>query len=159
MPVLFDIRAKGANELRTALERLRVLTPRESKADILDKLNKSKVVLSTPAPKPSYPINWDSEKQRRAFFATDGFGGGIPYSRTGKGSKGWRVEETPEGGRLFNPYPQAVYVFGDENGNKQSRIHKGRWPLAKKTIDDLRKKMPPSIQSVLTGLIRRLGLS
>lgn len=30
-----------------------------------------------------YPIEWTSEKQRRAFFATDGFGAGIPYKRSG----------------------------------------------------------------------------
>lgn len=29
------------------------------------------------------PIEWASEKQRRAFFATNGFGAGIPYSRSG----------------------------------------------------------------------------
>lgn len=28
------------------------------------------------------PFTWSSEKQRRAFFATDGFGGGIPHVRT-----------------------------------------------------------------------------
>lgn len=28
------------------------------------------------------PFQWSSEKQRRAYFATDGFGGGIPYKRT-----------------------------------------------------------------------------
>ena len=39
--------------------------------------------LSIPAPEPTYPIQWDSERQRRAFFATDGFGRGIPTERTG----------------------------------------------------------------------------
>lgn len=31
-----------------------------------------------------YPIRWTSERQRRAFFATDGFGRGIPTRRTGR---------------------------------------------------------------------------
>ena len=30
-----------------------------------------------------YPIRWTSERQRRAFFASDGFGRGIPTKRTG----------------------------------------------------------------------------
>lgn len=33
-------------------------------------------------PKSSEPFVWSSDKQRRAYFATNGFGGGIPYSRT-----------------------------------------------------------------------------
>lgn len=28
------------------------------------------------------PFVWSSDKQRKAYFATDGFGGGIPYMRT-----------------------------------------------------------------------------
>jgi hypothetical protein len=30
-----------------------------------------------------YPVRWTSERQRRAFFATKGFGRGIPTKRTG----------------------------------------------------------------------------
>ena len=30
-----------------------------------------------------YPVRWDSEKQRRAYFATNGCGKRIPYRRTG----------------------------------------------------------------------------
>lgn len=44
----------------------------------------------TPA-KVKYPIQWRSEKQRRAFFATNGFGAGIPTQRTGKLQDGWKV--------------------------------------------------------------------
>lgn len=40
---------------------------------------------------PKYPIRWTSERQRRAFFATDGFGRGIPTRRTGAVSQAWSV--------------------------------------------------------------------
>ncbi len=43
-------------------------------------------ITKNPGP-PKYPIRWKSEKQRRAFFATDGFGKGIPYKRIGKLAK------------------------------------------------------------------------
>jgi hypothetical protein len=33
-------------------------------------------------PESDEPFLWSSEKQRRAYFATDGFGKGIPYVRT-----------------------------------------------------------------------------
>lgn len=41
--------------------------------------------------KPKYPIRWTSERQRRAYFATKGFGRGIPTRRTHALSKGWNV--------------------------------------------------------------------
>jgi len=158
VPVQLTIKEQGSSELRRKLEKFRVLMPRETKADILDNLKLASVELQKPAPKPSYPISWDSEKQRRAFFASDGFGGGIPYVRTGRGSKAWQVQELATGGTLSNPTKQAVYIWGDNNGQNQSRIHKGRWPLFKKVVDRLKKTAPPSVQSVITGLIRRLGL-
>jgi len=43
-------------------------------------------------PPVKYPIEWTSEKQRKAFFATDGFGGGIPYKRKGTMFDKTRVE-------------------------------------------------------------------
>lgn len=39
----------------------------------------------------AYPIEWTSERQRRAFFATGGFGKGIPYRRTGRYAKGFKL--------------------------------------------------------------------
>lgn len=41
--------------------------------------------------KPKYPIQWTSERQRRAFFATKGFGRGIPTRRTHRLSQSWDV--------------------------------------------------------------------
>jgi hypothetical protein len=44
------------------------------------------------------PIQWTSEKQRRAFFSTDGFGGGIPTKRTGAIVNAYDVLNVTEGG-------------------------------------------------------------
>lgn len=62
-------------------------------------------------------LRWKSERQRRAFFASDGFGGGIPHRRTGGLQAAWEVEIT---GRDFNTdiyvnndVPGAIYVQGD----------------------------------------------
>jgi hypothetical protein len=67
-------------------------------------------------PKPNYPLRWKSEKQRRAFFATNGFGKGIPYRRTGELAEGWQTEfvATPAGGEwsVFNNVGYADYVQG-----------------------------------------------
>jgi len=40
---------------------------------------------------PKYPIAWQSERQRKAFFATNGFGRGIPTQRTGQMARGWQA--------------------------------------------------------------------
>lgn len=47
-----------------------------------DYLNSPDVKASMYPQKSSAPFVWSSEKQRRAYFATNGFGGGIPYQRT-----------------------------------------------------------------------------
>lgn len=58
-------------------------------------------------PKPRYPLRWKTEKQRRAFFATDGFGQGIPTKRTGKLQKGWKYE-------LIADFEQGLFtVYND----------------------------------------------
>lgn len=60
-------------------------------------------------PKPRYPLRWKTEKQRRAFFASDGFGKGIPTKRTGALQKGWQYElisDFREG--LFTIYNSAT---------------------------------------------------
>lgn len=63
-----------------------------------------------------YPIEWASEKQRRAYFATDGFGKGIPYTRTGKLAANWDVvvNLTLQGGTITagNDAEAAQFVYG-----------------------------------------------
>jgi hypothetical protein len=65
-----------------------------------------------------YPIRWKSERQRRAFFATNGFGKGIPYERTGALQAGYRITaiDDPSGGilQVTNTTPYANFVVGDD---------------------------------------------
>lgn len=66
--------------------------------------------------KVKYPIEWTSEKQRRAFFATNGFGHGIPYRRTNKLKNSWKffIVRTSEGVEMVvsNNVYYAKYVVG-----------------------------------------------
>jgi len=64
---------------------------------------------------PGNPYKWQSEKQRRAYFATDGFGGGIPYKRTGNMANKWEKKSTNDGYRmsLVNKSPYSIFVQGD----------------------------------------------
>lgn len=65
---------------------------------------------------PVYPIRWTSDRQRRAFFASRGFGRGIPTQRRNTLVNAWDVEFVPdqEGGLIVmsNPYEAAQYLFG-----------------------------------------------
>lgn len=110
--------------------------------------------------KPNYPIQWQSEKQRRAFFATDGFGGGIPHVRTHDLSKAWMIVKTATGGdivvQIANPRPEAKFVYGSLSytnpGRFQQRMHQGRWDagetvnfwmeaIAEQFIDNMRQRL------------------
>jgi hypothetical protein len=91
-----------------------------------------------------YPIDWQTEKQRRAYFATDGFGKGIPTKRTGEHTRAWVfIWKSSNGGAgvltLQNPKKAARFIFGGlKRGNKfQQRMHKGTWPEATAQRDRL----------------------
>lgn len=91
-----------------------------------------------------YPIEWDSERQRRAFFATNGFGKGIPYRRTNRYRFGWRDQMEPFGATLKNESPAGA-VGGLPSG-WQSRIHRGRWPYLLDVLFDELRKVPADVQ-------------
>lgn len=63
-----------------------------------------------------YPIKWKTRKQQRAFFATNGFGQGIPTRRTGAYSEAFDVvlDSTDSGGilRVTNDNPAAQFIGG-----------------------------------------------
>ena len=86
--------------------------------------------------RPHYPIRWTSERQRRAFFASNGFGRGIPTQRTDRMVNAWEVtyKPTPSGGLLWleNPVSYAGFVVGDQ----QQGFHKDTgWYQ----VDDMQK--------------------
>src|SRR3972149_8428153 len=68
-------------------------------------LDEARDEMAQPGSPIAYPVRWDSEKQRRAYFATDGFGAGIPYSRTGGYGAGYVDEKTGyQTRRQLTPY-------------------------------------------------------
>ena len=81
------------------------------------------------------PYRWQSDKQRRAYFATNGFGGGIPYQRTDELSEGWEYKPLNNGYgyRIDNKVPYATYVQGES----QQIGHKAdRWRQVGKILAD-----------------------
>lgn len=86
--------------------------------------------------RPRYPIRWTSERQRKAFFASNGFGAGIPTRRTGKIAGAWDAVfiATQDGGILAitNPHPEAKFVQGPQPFGQGFHVDTG-W----KQIDDV----------------------
>ena len=93
------------------------------------------------------PVHWDSIRQMQAFFASNGFGGGIPYRRRGIYEKGWQIRRSPNGTDLSNRTRGARFIGGLPSGGdlspgkKQSSIHKGRYRLLRPTVDEEIKKL------------------
>lgn len=83
-----------------------------------------------------YPIQWQSERQRRAFFATNGFGAGIPYRRTDDYINAWDIELRKTSDNridwiISNDDPKARYVGGSfaADDKYQQRFHIATgWP-------------------------------
>lgn len=126
-----DIAELVIADLKSAPRKFRKLYRERLSALSKDTLRK----LQAPAPAVRYPIQWKSEKQRRAFFATRGFGKGIPTKRTGKLQAGWKVianVDYREG--LFTVYNDATtrdyftgqLIFYEQyvTGEKQQPFHR-----------------------------------
>lgn len=126
-----------AGKVTQSLTNIGEAAPRIVNADIEQAMDAAVGELQQPGDPITYPVHWDSERQRRAFFATDGFGRGIPTKRTGAYQEGWHVTKTGSGtARAYtvsNPVKYARYVGGAAYG-KQSNIHAGRWKVARDII-------------------------
>lgn len=102
----------------------------------------------------TYPVRWDSERQRRAYFASNGFGRGIPYRRTHRYRFGWREEIHAFGGTLHNEHPAGA-IGGMPTTGWQSRIHRGRWPYLFTVLSEELAKLPNEIRNRLSVVAQR----
>lgn len=128
---ILDALRETAKEAPRAVQ---VFVERTVKGDLETDLN---ALRYTPPP-PHFPrgqFPWKSQRQRRAYFATNGFGGGIPYRRgmPGIASK-WKVvvELTTNSGLITagNDSPAAPYVYAPH----QQPFHANRWPDPDRTL-------------------------
>jgi hypothetical protein len=101
----------------------------------LKKLTLAIVAVEPGLPKPGITKKM-TPRQRRAFWATDGFGHGIPYRRTGALTEAWDAQFVfdADGGSFVieNTSPIATYVIGDQ----QQVFHRDTgWIDAEEVID------------------------
>lgn len=90
-------------------------------------------------------VNWDSRKQMRAFFASDGFGRGIPTKRSNEYVKAYKLVKTDNGYILGNLLPHAKFIGGGPFGGSQSRIHQDRWEIFRVVVDEETAKLPEDV--------------
>jgi len=139
-------------------ERLRKKIPLVSRQRLYDTAVAIRSKMKEPGKKPTYPIQWDSVRQRKAFFASDGFGRGIPTKRSGDYAKAWKVIKREDGYDVGNPLAHAKYIGGTARSTgRQSRIHRGRWNLFKIVKDRFIKKLPLTVKRVLKEIARQEG--
>ncbi|MGB1285061.1 MAG: hypothetical protein ACPG7F_00895 [Aggregatilineales bacterium] len=162
--------AKPLRNMQTYFRNFDDIASREIKreADVIGRSAVQK--LAPPVPDVRYPIQWASERQRKAFFATDGFGKGIPTRRTGGVQKQWRYElnKTAQGYRfsIYNSKPYAKYLFGSLAQDKrkaarfQQAMHKNTgYPLAQPVVIDALDKLTialnKNVRNVLIQAFKR----
>lgn len=86
---------------------------------------------------PQYPIRWKSERQRRAFFASKGFGRGVPTKRKNVIIKGWYADVRADtfGGAITLKNPHSEWVFLQGSFAQPFHIDTGYTQL-KDVVDD-----------------------
>jgi hypothetical protein len=137
---MFSVSIVGSAEPYADLQRMAarypelVLDKAQQLIPLANRLVQQRLATRTPG-QVKYPIQWTSEKQRKAFFATDGFGHGIPYKRTGQLMRSWEVvtDVTRDGMWMSvrNRAPAAPFVVG---GWQQGYHATTGWPLANPII-------------------------
>ena len=98
------------------------------------------------------PYQWQTERQRRAYFASNGFGKVIPYQRTGDLANGWEQINSGVESRVVNEVPYATYVMDE----LQQRGHRADgWRLVSQIISTNIAGMFQQIDRVLQDWINR----
>lgn len=138
---------------------------REVAADYTPILERELATNVPPKRRKEDKIKWTSDKQRKAYFATNGFNSGIPYQRTGGLANAWKIDVTNEGGlfaiRVSNLMNAAKYVYGTLAKNPaaarrpQQQFHRDQgWPLA---VDIIRPMIDDMLEDFKTRFKDEIG--
>lgn len=150
---MFKVVTHGFNGARKSL--LSAFSLLKASAEILlwDAAQEIRNEMQEPGKPIVYPVQWDSTKQRKAFFATNGFGRGIPTKRTGQGVNAWKAIKIQDGAQTSNPLAHIRHV----SGFGQSRIHRGRWKVFNIVVAGVLRRLPPKVKNRLIVTFQREG--
>lgn len=153
----------GLERLQQAFQHLPEKLSTELFAAMDESLDLLHEPVSHPGMRPQYPIAWDTLKQRRAFFLSNGFGRGIPTKRTYAIVTSWKQEIKLSNnsiiGQLYNTHPAAGYVMGDPMDTRpklrQSSIFINWWMPAKTHWDRLTPHVRTRFETAISKAIRQ----
>lgn len=106
----------------------------------------------------TYPIRWDSLKQKIYVIAKLRRERNLPYKRTGAYEQAWKSEAITGGFMVSNIGHKAVFMAGTATGvgiggkvtaTGQSHIHLGRWRLFRPVLVAVLSKVPMSLRESL----------
>lgn len=144
--------------LREAVEKIKRM-PREWYGTTLDVFaefsEEIRRIMSRPGLPVTYPIEWDSEKQKWFVIRKLEEEGNLPYRRTNAHSMGWVSEPINGGYMTANIGHQAVFLYGTPTGqfagavhvqpSGQSHIFKDRWRLVRPVVEAVLSKLPKGV--------------
>lgn len=112
----------------------------------------------------TYPVNWDSEKQKRFVLAKLKKDNDLPYTRKGDYEKSWTKTELPNGWQVSAKHPAGAIggvpreiKLGAELQTKwQSKIHKGRWKEFAKVATQHLKELPRRVIDRISVKVKTL---
>lgn len=149
----------NATLVRQGLENLTAEIPQVGRLQIYRTLQRIQKRMRKPGRKSTSPVQWDTPKQKRAYFASDGFGRGIPTKRRNEYVKAWEIVAIAQGYAIRNPLPQAKYIGGGPFAGSQSRIHQDRWELFREVVTEETDKLPGEIQEQIDITVKRRGFA
>lgn len=157
---MFKTNFKGKENFERAMSRLFGKLIEVAELDLLRAVQNIRDEMREEGKPIVYPVQWDSTKQRKAFFATNGFGRGIPTKRTGASVNAWKAIAIQDGAQVSNPLAHIVYLSGQSifaGSRRQSRIHEGRWKLFNVVAKAIISRLPQSIRSRLIQSVSEQG--
>ena len=158
MPIQLQVKVQGAELVRQGLEDFDREIPAIGRKRIYNTMLKIRRRLAAPVRRPSYPIDWDSDKQRRYVMALLRRQGNIPYKPTGRYEKNWQITKTENGYSIENDAPPARYLSGNFRGQGQSHIHEGRRLIMAEAVEQEIQGLPEEIDDAITYYGRGLNL-
>lgn len=99
---------------------------------------------------------WSSDRQRKAYFASNGFGAGIPYQRTQTLSQGWKTLGYGRNQIIVNEVPYAGWVKDEPT---QIIGHKFRdWKTIQTDVQERMDQIVRRFEAGVRNAIHKLGL-
>jgi len=132
--------------VKQGLQKLSKKIPEIGRNQIYQVVLRSRTRMRKPAPRPTYPIPWDSLRQKIKVLIILRYSlGGPPYRRTDTYRNSFVIQKLQQGYALTNESDRATHLTGDAEGVGQIRMARGRYLIMRKVIDEEMLKLPSAV--------------